>query len=384
MIAAVLAPLTAVAVLAWIGAQIESRSLAGAGSPRVVARTLRALFKEEAVPRSASRGLWRAAPVVAFACAWLAAVCAPVLGDRLALESLPRTASAGPASLILAALFLVLSAGAGVIAGRAANAKDALISGLRAGARALAGGLALILGIAGLLCVYGTASTAELAAAQDGTMLFALPRWGIVLQPLGAALFAFGGMALARRRPFDGAEGGTDALGYAAEHGAADRLLFAGADRLAVTAFALLFATCYLGGDDVPWIEDRRLSHTVAARIAAAVLFALGAFASLLVLRATRGLEARGLVRPTAVAIPALFALAAVIAVGTEGAAASMVLAIAVLFAKAILVLWGLARLRMALPRWTEAQTFETVWIWILPLGLLNLAVAVAVRELVS
>jgi NADH-quinone oxidoreductase subunit H len=83
------------------------------------------------------------------------------------------------------------------------NNKFGGLGGLRAAAQVISYEIALGLSIVGALMVYGTTDLNTIVQHQQGVRLGFLPKWGIVLQPVGALLFLTAAFAETSRTPFD-------------------------------------------------------------------------------------------------------------------------------------------------------------------------------------
>jgi NADH-quinone oxidoreductase subunit H len=89
---------------------------------------------------------------------------------------------------------------------------------------------------------------------QGGLLFGVLPRWGVLLQPLGFFVFFVAALAETKRVPFDLPEGESEIIGFYAEYSGLKWGLFMMTDFLEVIIVSCLAVTLYFGGWQVPWL----------------------------------------------------------------------------------------------------------------------------------
>ena len=222
-----------------------------------LADALKMIFKEDFVPPFADRFLHALAPWLSFFCVAITVSAVPfgpdivVGGRRIALQV---------ADLDAGLIFVLAMLGLGIygllIGGWASNNRLSLLGGLRAGAQLISYEIGLALSLVGLILVFPSLRLSEIVRFQGGTVFGVLPRWGIVLQPLGGLVFLIAALAETKRAPFDIPEGESEIVGFYTEYGGLKWGLFMMTDFLEVIIVSCLLATLYFGGWQVPWLGE--------------------------------------------------------------------------------------------------------------------------------
>lgn len=190
---------------------------------------------------------WLPALVLLAALPWGPGVCPDLLTQHLSAADVEQCADGrggAPLALLPAreALLAYLVALAAAALGRLAHAVSGG-SSLAPAVRLASRDLALALAFAGPLLVFGTLDAATLIAEQQIVLLPGIPRWGIFVQPLSAAV----------------------AIAVAAAPIAST------AERIGVAAAIALF---FLGGHHLPLVSAGSLPHAAILALAAATLAA--------------------------------------------------------------------------------------------------------------
>jgi len=231
------------------------------GIIHTIADVLKLLGKEDVVPSQVNKFYYAAAPVVAILIAQLLFVVVPfadsivVGGHTIDLQAL-RLDVGILYPLAVGSVFVYSI----VLAGWASNNKYGVMGGLRASAQVISYEVALGLSIVGALMVYGTTDLNSMVR-QQGELLFGfLPKWGIVVQPLGALLFLVAAFAETNRTPFDLPERDSELVaGYHTEYSAVRFASFFMAEYVHIIVAAGLFVTMFFGGWQVPWLPTETL-----------------------------------------------------------------------------------------------------------------------------
>src|SRR5438874_8621479 len=165
-----------------------------------VADGIKALIKEDIVPRTADSVVHFLAPLVLVAPVFLALAVVP-MGRNMAAIDL----DAGVLFFFAVGAATELSV---FMAGWASRNKYSLLGAMRAIAQMISYEVPLILSAVSVIMIAGTLSTVQIVEAQAGYVGW-LPRW-FVLTPWGLAgfiLFIIAAMAESNRSPFDLPEG---------------------------------------------------------------------------------------------------------------------------------------------------------------------------------
>ena len=226
----------------------------GAGLLQTYADSLKLMSKESVVPADGDQRIFFLAPLVALAPPLILLGLIPFGG---VLEVGGRAVSlqlASPdAGTVMVVALIPLAAFGLIAAGWASGHGYAQIAALKTATQVMAFAAAAGLAIAGVALAGGSMQLAEIVRAQAQSHGL-LPRWNLMVQPLGfvglvAAMFAF-----ADRLPLDSGRSQDMEGGYAAAYSGLPLGLLALAGRLRLLGASLLVATLYLGGWHVPFV----------------------------------------------------------------------------------------------------------------------------------
>ena len=203
---------------------------------------IKALIKEDVVPRAADKIVHLLAPVVL------------VITSLLVFAVLPVGRNMAAIDLDVGLLFFFAVGAASELAvfmaGWSSRNKYALLGAMRAVAQMVSYEIPLILSTVTVVMIAGTLSPAKIVEAQ-GTHGWLLPDW-YVFTPWGFAgfiLFLIAANAESNRSPFDLPEGESELVaGYFTEYSGFKFALFFLAEYLALFAVSGLGITLFLGG----------------------------------------------------------------------------------------------------------------------------------------
>jgi NADH-quinone oxidoreductase subunit H len=208
---------------------------------------LKAMTKEDIVPRSADRMVHFLAPLVLVMPAFLSLAVLPI-GRNMAATDM----DAGVLFFFAVGAATELSV---FMAGWSSRNKYSLLGAMRAIAQMISYEVPLILSAVGVIMVAGTLSTTRLVEAQAGYWS-GLPQW-YVLTPWGFAgfiLFLIAGTAESNRSPFDLPEGESEIVaGYYIEYSGFKFALFFLGEYIGMFAVSGLAVTLFLGGWHAPF-----------------------------------------------------------------------------------------------------------------------------------
>ncbi|MCX6943846.1 MAG: NADH-quinone oxidoreductase subunit NuoH [Opitutales bacterium] len=208
---------------------------------------VKALTKEDVVPRQADPVLHYLAPVVLVALSLLGFAVIPFGRHLVAVE-------------LDAAVLYFFAAGAATelaifMAGWASRNKYALLAAMRALAQLISYELPLLLAFVPVVMLAGTLSTTAIVAAQGGWTLGVLPHW-FVLTPWGFAgfvIFMIAALAESNRSPFDLPEAESELIaGHLTEYSGFKYALFFMAEYFGMCALCGMAVTLFLGGWQAP------------------------------------------------------------------------------------------------------------------------------------
>lgn len=208
---------------------------------------IKALIKEDAVPRSADKVVHLLAPVV---------LLIPVL---LAYAVLPVGRNMTVADYDAGVLFFFAVGGAVELsvfmAGWSSHNKYSLLGAMRGIAQMISYEVPLILSAVTVIMIVGSLKTVDIVAAQQGYSGI-LPNW-FVLTPWGFAgfiMFYIASLAESNRAPFDLPEAESEIIaGYFTEYSGFKFALFFLGEYLGMFAISGLGITLFLGGWNAPF-----------------------------------------------------------------------------------------------------------------------------------
>jgi NADH-quinone oxidoreductase subunit H len=238
-----------------------------------IADGIKMLVKEDFKPRTYDSLAYAAAPWVVFTPVLLVFAVVPFGGQldpgRL-FPSLagwfegrtyPMQIARLDAGLLVVFAFSGLTIIGTMLAGWASANKFSLLGALRAGSQMISYELVMGLTVLGLILVFGTVDLDAMVRQQSGVALGFLPAWGVVYQPFAALLFLTAAIAENKRIPFDLPEAESELIaGYYTEYSAMKMGLFMFAEFIEIAIIGALFTTLFLGGYNLPYMNDQGFS----------------------------------------------------------------------------------------------------------------------------
>ncbi|MFO7310650.1 MAG: NADH-quinone oxidoreductase subunit NuoH [Bacillota bacterium] len=212
-----------------------------------LADAIKAIVKEDIIPRDADRLVFRLAPIISVFTALAAWSVIPV-GPPVEVGgvTVPLAVADPPGGVLVAVAFTALSVYGVTLAGWSSQSKYALLGSLRASAQLISYELALGLSLLGVLMMAGSLRLTEIVAAQER-----LPF--ILLQPLGFVVYFIAALAESARVPFDLPEAETELVsGYHTEYSGMRFAMFMMAEYIHMITASTLVTLLYLGGWNGP------------------------------------------------------------------------------------------------------------------------------------
>ena len=380
-------------------AYIPGLGLRLAGMVHSLADVVKILFKEDLVPKHVNRFYYVLAPGLAMFTALIVGAVIPYShpisfadGSTLTLQGI---------DLDVGILFMLAVSSVAVyavaLAGWASNNKYSQLGGLRASANMISYEVNMGLAIVGLLLVYNSTNLNDMVARQtdvENLALGFLPRWGILLQPVGFLLYLISAFAETNRNPFDLVEGEAELVaGFHTEYGSFKFALFFMAEYVNIVVQSLVIATLFFGGWQIPWVSHEWLAKPEhAAGILRFVLWVVtigGALAGIKLLfwhrknrlrwqdaRSREGVVLAGLLGfgPAITAFIVLSAWSGALT-ADGGAIGAAVIEFLTLALKTLFFCWLFIWVRWTTPRFRYDQLMGLGWKVLLPLGIANLFV---------
>ena len=226
------------------------------GLLHIFADPIKMIFKEDYVPPGGDKLLHTAAPFAALFFALMGFAAIP-FGDTLQIAGRSIDLQVLPMNVGLLFVFAMMSLGIyGVfLAGYSSNNKYAFLGGLRASSQMISYEITMGATLVGILMIFRTLDLAVINQAQGELLWGWLPKWGIILQPVGFLLFLTAGMAETKRVPFDLPEGESEIIGYFVEYSSLKVGSFMMTDFVETILIAALTATLFFGGWQVPYLQ---------------------------------------------------------------------------------------------------------------------------------
>jgi len=266
--------LTGVIVAVWLerrgAAFIQDRvgpnripifGLRNAGLLQPIADAVKLLIKEDFIPAKADRFLFFLAPALAMIPALLTFAVIP-FGDVLELGKYQIPLQVANLNVGLLFIFAIASLGVlGVVMGGwAPDTKYALLGGLRSSAQMISYEVAMGLSVIGILIVFESVRLNDIVVSQGELLFGFLPRWGIVVQPLGFLLFFISSLAETNRIPFDMPEAEAEIVaGYHLEYSSFKFSMFFMAEYVNMMVASGFIVSLFLGGWQIPWLNTETL-----------------------------------------------------------------------------------------------------------------------------
>jgi NADH-quinone oxidoreductase subunit H len=229
-------------ISAFIQDRIGPNRVGPLGLLQGLADAVKFLFKEEVRPANAHKLLYILAPGLAVFPAVFAFGAVP-LGVRRINDALVPLAVA---NIDAGVLFVLSVASLGVfailLAGWASNSKYPAMGGLRAAAQMISYEIPMGLSVLAVLLLAGSARLGDIVAAQQ------VHGWFFLLCPIGFLLFVVAMFAETNRLPFDLPEGESEIVGYHAEYSSMKFAMFFMAEYANMVTVSCLVVLMFLGG----------------------------------------------------------------------------------------------------------------------------------------
>ncbi len=221
-----------------------------------LADVLKLVLKEDIVPRQADRFVHDLAPIISITVALTTFAVVP-FGDHITLFG--HDIQLQIANVNIGILYILALTSLGVygitLSGWSSNNKYSLLGGMRSAAQMISYELAMGLSIIGVIMIAGSLQLDRIVAAQAGW------KWNILLQPIGFVTFLVSAFAETNRLPFDLPEAEPELVGgYHTEYSGLKFGLFFLAEYANMLTSSAIITTLYLGGWQVPFVQNFGLS----------------------------------------------------------------------------------------------------------------------------
>jgi len=251
-----------------------------AGLMQPIADALKLLVKEEFMPDKADRFLFFLAPALSMIPALLTFMVIP-FGDVLVLGKYEIPLQVADLNVGVLFIFAIASLGVFgvVLGGWSPDNKYSILGGLRSSAQMISYEISMGLSIIGILIVFESVRLNDIVQMQGDLLFGFLPRWGIVVQPVGFLLFFIAALAETNRIPFDLPEAEAEIVaGYHLEYSSFKFSMFFMAEYVNMMVASGFIVSLFLGGWQIPWAPTEMLVEWKGPLVAAALQ--VGTFAA--------------------------------------------------------------------------------------------------------
>ena len=235
-----------------------------AGLPHVLTDVVKMLTKEDFIPANASKLLYNLGPILAFSPVFALFAVVPA-GPTVSVFG--RQVDMVVANPDFGLLYLFAIASLAVygtsLAGWSSNNKFALLGGVRASSQMISYEVALGLSLVGMMIAFSTVQLPAMGEGQaqylwktGGAFDLGVPKWGILLQPLGFIGFFAAAFAETKRAPFDVPEGESEIIGYFVEYSGMKFGMFMISEFVEVVVLSGVTAAVFFGGYHLPFGEQ--------------------------------------------------------------------------------------------------------------------------------
>jgi NADH-quinone oxidoreductase subunit H len=256
-------------ISAWAQNRIGPNRVGWAGVLQPFADVLKLLLKEDVVPEVANRRIHALAPVLALFVAFTTYAVIPIGPD---VTIFGYTFPLVVADVNIGVLYILALTSVGVyaitFAGWSSGSKYSLLGGIRSSAQMISYEISMGFSIGGVILLSESLRPIAIVESQSGLM------WNAFIQPIGFFTFLISAFAETNRLPFDLPEAEPELVG--GFHTEYSSMKFAGfflaeyANMIIASAFIV---TMYLGGWQVPFLENLGLSETLVTILQVASFF---------------------------------------------------------------------------------------------------------------
>lgn len=372
-----------------------------AGLVHPIADVLKLVFKEDVAPAQRHRFLYAFAPMLVMIVAMSTYAVIP-FGDYLQIGDQRYPLVVVDLQVGLLYVFAIASLGTYGVAlgGWASNSKYTFLGSMRSTASMISYEITMALALMGLFLIFGSLRLSDIVAGQGELLWGWLPKWGVVVQPIGFLLFIAAVYAETNRTPFDMTERDSEIVaGYHTEYSSLKFALFFMAEYAHMVVAAALISALFFGGYQIPWLPRPALEAQAGLLLTGTLI--AGGLASLAVsgLYFRRARRERGWYNDAREREPGFLGSVALLVglamlgalllkpwtIAAAGASVYATLAQTGFFvAKVAFFAWLFIWVRWTVPSFRYDQVMRLGWQIMLPLGLVNLGVTAVWLALAS
>ncbi|MGK5089858.1 NADH-quinone oxidoreductase subunit NuoH [Bdellovibrionota bacterium FG-2] len=254
--------LSVVPIMAWVerrgSALLQNRlgpnRIGPLGLFQAIADAIKFIGKEDPIPGHVAKFYYVLAPLASLVVPFLTFAVIP-FASSLTVDG--RTINFQIANLNVGFLYILAVGSLGVygiiMAGWSSNNKYSLLGSLRSSSQMISYELSMGLSVIGIVMAFSSVNLGEIAIAQGDVLLtlgpLTLPKWGVLIQPLGFLIFLTTAFAETNRLPFDLPEGESEIIaGYHLEYGSMKFAMFMMAEYMNMAVASGFIVALYFGG----------------------------------------------------------------------------------------------------------------------------------------
>jgi NADH-quinone oxidoreductase subunit H len=228
------------------------------GFVNIMADAVKMIVKEDWIPPKANKTLHTLAPIAAFFPVLIVFAVIP-FGDtlRIGAKEIPLQILNINMGILFLFAFASLAVYGVILAGWSSNNKFSMLGGIRGCSQMISYELIVGLALIGLFMVFGTLKLDSIVRQQNELLFGFIPKWGIVVQPLGFLLFLPAALAETKRVPFDLPEGESEIIGFNTEYSSMKFGMFFMGEFIEVTLISALLTTLFFGGYNIPYLYQQ-------------------------------------------------------------------------------------------------------------------------------
>ncbi|MBA4250935.1 MAG: NADH-quinone oxidoreductase subunit NuoH [Chlorobiaceae bacterium] len=250
-------------ISAWAQNRIGPNRVGPYGLLQPFADVLKLFFKEDIVPHAANKPIHTLAPILALVIALSTFAVIPI-GPPIYIFDLKIPLVVADVNMGILYILALTSVGVYAItfSGWSSGSKYSLLGGIRSSAQMISYEISMGFSIAGVLIFSESLRPMEIVNSQAGFM------WNAFVQPIGFITFVVAAFAETNRLPFDLPEAEPELVGgYHTEYSSMKFAAFFLAEYANMIIAAGLIVTLYLGGWQIPYIENLGLSYTLTTSL---------------------------------------------------------------------------------------------------------------------
>ncbi len=240
---------------AWMQMRLGPNRIGPFGFFQPIADAIKLISKEDPIPGHVNKFYYAIAPSVSVIPAFMTSAVIPFAAPIPMADGSTFHFQVADLNVGILYAFAVGSLGVyGIIMGGwASNSKYSLLGSLRSSSQMISYELSLGLSIIGIVMTFSSLELSAIVAGQGSTWFYlaghAVPKLGVLVQPLGFLLFLTAAFAETNRLPFDLPEGESEIIaGYHIEFGSLKFAAFMMAEYVNMFTASCLMASLYFGG----------------------------------------------------------------------------------------------------------------------------------------